>query len=118
MLLIYLVIGAISGGLVGLVGTGAGLVIIPALVYFAHFDQKTAVGTSLGMLLFPVGIFAVATYYRHGFVNVKAAAFIMAGFVIGTALASRFFINLPMGMLTRAFGVVAILIGVRMLFFA
>ncbi len=115
MYIIFILIGAVSGSLLSLVGTGAGLVIIPALVYFAHFNQKTAVGTSLAMLMFPVGIFAVATYYHHGYVNIRAAALLMLGFVVGSIIATRVAVNLPTAFLTRSFGVVAILIGLRML---
>ena len=115
IILLYIVIGLVSGGLLGLIGTGAGLVIIPALVVFAHFHEKVAIGTSLALLLPPVGLLAVATYWKHGDVNVTAALVIMASFVISSYFASRLAINLPDAFLERCFGIVAILIGIKML---
>lgn len=114
--LLFVLIGLVSGGLIGLVGTGAGLVIIPALVFFAHFNEKTAVGTSLIMLLLPVGFFAAYTYWQHGNVNVRAAFFIMLGFIAGSFLMARFATGLPISAATKIFGIVAILIGVKMIF--
>lgn len=114
-LALFVLIGLVSGSLIGLVGTGAGLIIIPALVFLAHFNEKTAVGTSLTMLLLPVGFFAAYTYWQHGHVNLKAAFFIMLGFVVGSFFAAKFAAGLPVATATKIFGVVAILIGVKML---
>lgn len=113
--LIFVVIGLISGGLISLIGTGAGLVIIPALVYFAHFSQKTAVGTSLTLLLPPLGLFAAYEYWRHGNVNVRAALWIMLGFLVGSFVMARVAGDFSSATLGRIFGVVAILIGIKML---
>jgi uncharacterized membrane protein YfcA len=115
IILLYVAIGLVSGSLLGFIGTGAGLVIIPALVIFAHFHEKVAIGTSLTLLLPPVGLLAVATYWKHGDVNITAAAVIMVSFVISSYFASRLAINLPDSLLERCFGVVAIAIGIRML---
>ena len=116
-LLLYLVIGLVSGALTAVIGTGAGLVIIPALIFLAHFGTKTAIGTSLVLLLPPVGIFAAYTYWRHGSVNIKAGLLIILGFLIGSYILSRYAANLPSQVLTRIFGAAAIGIGVKMLFF-
>lgn len=115
--LIYLLIGLVSGSLTAIVGTGAGLVIIPALIYFAHFSSKTAIGTSLALLLPPVGVFAAYTYWKHGAVNIKAGVLIILGFMVGSFILSRYAVSLPSGLLTRAFGLAAIVIGIKMLFF-
>lgn len=115
-LLLFVLIGLISGSLIGLVGTGAGLIIIPALVFLAHFNEKTAVGTSLTLLLVPVGFFAAYAYWQQGHVNIKAALFIMLGFVIGSFIAAKYATGLPVATATKIFGVVAILIGIKMLF--
>jgi uncharacterized protein len=114
-LALFVLIGIVSGSLIGLIGTGAGLIIIPALVFLAHFNEKTAVGTSLTMLLLPVGFFAAYTYWQHGNVNLKAALFIMLGFIAGSFLAARFATGLPVTTATKIFGIVAILIGIKML---
>jgi hypothetical protein len=115
IILLYIAIGLVSGGLLGFVGTGAGLVIIPALVFFAHFHEKVAIGTSLTLLLPPVGLLAVATYWKHGDVNIIAAVVIMISFIFGSYFSARLAINLPDALLERSFGVVAIAIGIKML---
>ncbi len=115
--LLYILIGLVSGALTAIVGTGAGLIIIPALIFFANFTTKTAIGTSLALLLPPVGIFAAYTYWRHGAVNIKAGIFIILGFLVGSFIMAKFATNLPTQILSRIFGVAAIAIGVKMLFF-
>lgn len=115
--LLYIAIGLVSGALLAVVGTGAGLVIIPALIFFAHFTTKTAIGTSITLLLPPVGIFAAYAYWRHGAVDIKAGLFIIIGFLIGSFVMARYASGLPSDVLTRVFGVAAIAIGIKMLFF-
>jgi hypothetical protein len=61
-----LVLGAVIGGISGLVGIGGGAFLIPALIFFYGMSQKTAQGTSLATLLLPIGIFAFRTYYKAG----------------------------------------------------
>lgn len=75
-LLLLAGIGALSGVLSGLFGIGGGVIIVPALIYLAGFDQHLATGTSLAVLLPPVGVGAAVEYYRHGGVHVKAAVII------------------------------------------
>ncbi len=66
VIIILLVIGLAAGILGGLVGTGGGIIIVPALIYFLSFSQKQAQGTSLGILLLPIGILGVWQYYKAG----------------------------------------------------
>ena len=74
MLLTGLILIGLSAGLLsGLFGIGGGVLIVPALMYGLGFSQKMATGTSLAILLPPVGIAAVLEYYRHGAVDIKAA---------------------------------------------
>lgn len=113
--LLFVAVGLVSGGLISLIGTGAGLVIIPALVYFAHFSQKTAVGTSLILLLPPLGLFAAYEYWRHGNVNIRAALWIMLGFLIGSFIMARVAGDFSSTTLSRVFGIAAIAIGLKML---
>jgi uncharacterized membrane protein YfcA len=115
LVLLYLIIGMIAGSLLGAIGTGAGLVIVPALIFLAHFSGKTAIGTSLALLLPPLGLFAAFNYWKHGHVNVLAAIVIMIGFIIGSYFAARVAVNMPDATLERVFGVVAIAIGAKML---
>lgn len=92
-LLVLAGIGALSGVLSGLFGIGGGVIIVPALIYLAGFDQHLATGTSLAVLLPPVGVGAAAEYYRQGGVHVKAAVVIAITLLLcawlGAAVANR-----------------------------
>lgn len=69
----FIAIGLSSGVLAGIFGIGGGILIVPALMYVAGFSQKLAIGTSLAVLLPPIGIAAVLEYYRNGNVDFRAA---------------------------------------------
>lgn len=112
-LLILIIIGLLAGVLSGMVGIGGGIVIVPALVLLLAFDQKTAQGTSLAMILLPTGILGVINYYQRGYVDVKACLGIAAGFVIGAYFGSKLAISLPIETVRRIFGVVMILIAIK-----
>ena len=85
LLLVGLAIG-IAGGMLGI---GGGVLVIPALVVIFKQPHETAVGTSLAMLLPPIGIFAFLEYYRHGNANVPMAALLACGFAVGAYLGGR-----------------------------
>jgi len=72
-ILILIIIGLCAGLLSGFVGVGGGLIIVPALVYLLGFTQLAAQGTSLAVLLLPVGFLAVWHYYKQGNVDVLGA---------------------------------------------
>lgn len=114
----FILLGLIAGVMAGLVGVGGGILIVPALVYLFHFSQKTAQGTTLALLVPPIGIFAAWAYYKAGSVNLKAAAFIAVGFVVGSFLSAHFASHTSDKMLTRTFGVFLLAVSVKMLFFA
>ena len=69
MTITFILIGLMTGVLSGVFGIGGGIIIVPSLIFFAKMSQKTAVGTSLGSLLLPVGLLGVWTYYKDGHVN-------------------------------------------------
>jgi uncharacterized membrane protein YfcA len=77
------IIGLLVGALSGMLGIGGGVLVIPLLVFFFHLPHERAVGTSLAMLLPPIGIFAAAQYYRAGFVDVRSAAWLAIAFAFG-----------------------------------
>lgn len=104
-------IGIVAGLLSGLFGIGGGVVIMPALIYLAGFDQHRATGTSLAVLLPPIGLGAAIEYYRHGAVDVRAAV-ILAIAVFVTAWLSAIVANrVPGNYLRLAFGLFVIVIG-------
>lgn len=72
-----------------MLGIGGGILVIPALVFLFHFRHEQAVGTSLGMLLPPIGIFAFVTYYRAGNVNLPAALLLALGFAVGALVGAK-----------------------------
>jgi len=73
----------------GLIGIGGGIVIVPALVFLFGMSQHLAQGTTLALLVPPVGILAALTYYNQGYVDLKAAGLICAGLLRGDGWARR-----------------------------
>jgi uncharacterized membrane protein YfcA len=108
----FLAIGAFTGAVSGMFGIGGGIFVIPAMVYLFGFDQKMATGTSLGMLLPPIGIAAFWQYYKADMVNVPAVLLLVAGFLAGSYLAAGYTIGLPALLVKRAFGALMIVMGV------
>jgi uncharacterized membrane protein YfcA len=116
-ILIVVLIGIAAGMLSGLVGIGGGLIIVPALVYFLSMSQHTAQGTSLGLILLPVGIFAVLNYYKQGHIDLKVVGILAVGFVVGGYLGSKISLSLPQETVKKIFAVLMILVAVKMIFF-
>jgi uncharacterized membrane protein YfcA len=112
-----LVVGLIAGYVSGLVGIGGGILVAPALIIFFGFNQHTAQGTTLAMLVPPIGILAAWGYYKQGVVDIKFALIICIGFVIGGFLGSKLALGLPENLLRKIFAGTVILIGVRMFFY-
>lgn len=113
--LVLIAIGILAGALSGLVGVGGGIIMVPALVMLLGFTQKSAQGTTLAMLMLPVGIFAALTYYRAGHVNIKAALFIAIGFLVGALVGSQYALRLPDHTLTRLFGGLLLVVALKLL---
>lgn len=112
---ILLIIGLAAGMLSGLVGVGGGIIIVPALVYFLGFSQHMAQGTSLGLLLPPVGLLAVLNYYKKGYVDPKVVGIMCIAFIIGAFLGSKFSLSISEEKLKKIFAVVLLLIAGKML---
>jgi len=115
-ILIILVIGIVAGVFSGFIGIGGGLVIVPCLVYFFGMTQHGAQGTSLAMMLPPIGILAVLNYHQKGMVDWKIAAILCITFLAGSFLGSKAAISLPADTVKKIFGVVIILVGIKMIF--
>ncbi len=116
-ILLLLIIGLAAGVLSGMVGVGGGILIVPALVFFLSFSQKSAQGTSLGILLLPVGLLGVMQYYKQGHVDLKIVLIIAAGFLLGSLLGSKVALSLPDEKVKRIFAIVLMLVAIKMLFF-
>ncbi len=114
--IILIIIGIAAGILSGLVGVGGGLIIVPALVFFLAFSQKEAQGTSLGILLLPVGILAVMQYYQKGFIDIKVVLIVSVGFLIGGWLGSKMAVALPVATIKKIFAIFMLITALKMLF--
>jgi len=108
----YLLVGVFAGGLAGMFGVGGGILIVPALVWIFGFPQKMATGTSLAVLLPPIGFFAALRFFKSGNVNVTAAAMIVAGFVLAAHFTAGYALSLPEVTLKRSFGAIQIVMGI------
>lgn len=108
-------IGLVAGSLSGMVGIGGGIVIVPALVVFVGLSQHEAQGTTLAMLVPPVGLVAAWTYYRAGYVDLQLAGWLCLGFVVGTLAGSRLAIVASEVTLERIFGGALLLVGLKMI---
>jgi uncharacterized membrane protein YfcA len=104
-IIILLLIGLAAGVFSGVLGIGGGIVIIPLLVYFLGFSQQQAQGTSLGLLLPPIGLLAVINYYKAGLVDMKAAGLMVITFLVGSYLSSLFAVRLDEAITKKIFAV-------------
>jgi uncharacterized membrane protein YfcA len=109
-------IGLFAGVLSGLFGIGGGVVIVPALIYVAGFRQHVATGTSLAVLLPPIGLAAAWEYYRHGNVNIRAAAVIAVAVLIGGWLGAVIANRMAGPQLRLAFGIFVVGLGVYLIY--
>lgn len=116
-ILIIIMVGLAAGVLSGLVGVGGGIIIVPSLVYFIGFSQKTAQGTSLGLILLPVGILAVLQYYKQGHLDMKVVGILAIGFLAGSYFGSKIALSISQETLKKVFAVLMILIALKILFF-
>ncbi len=116
-ILLLILIGLTAGILSGLVGVGGGIIIVPCLVLFLGFSQKEAQGTSLAILLLPIGIFAVAEYYKQGYINVPNALIVALAFLIGSYFGSKLSLSISEQKLKKIFAITLMLLSIRMLFF-
>ena len=115
-LLLLAIIGLAAGVLSGMIGIGGGIIIVPALVLILGFTQQQAQGTSLGLLLLPVGILAVLNYYKQGYIDVKVVAIMSVTFILGGWLGSKLSLSLPQETVKKIFAAVLLLIAGKMLF--
>ncbi len=114
--IITLVVVGISAGIIaGALGVGGGIVIVPALVFIFGMTQHQAQGTSLAVLLFPVGILAVMNYNKGGYVNYKFALVLIIAFVLGSYFGSLLSVHLPDKILRKIFGILMLLVGIKMI---
>lgn len=113
-----IIIGVAAGVMSSLVGIGGGLLIVPGLVLACAMSQKMAQGTSLALMLPPIGFFAVVNYYKAGYVDFKVAAVLCVAFVAGSYFGSKFALKMDELTLKRLFGAFLAAMAVKLLFFS
>ncbi|MDB5178930.1 MAG: hypothetical protein JWN01_873 [Patescibacteria group bacterium] len=114
---LFIVVGLACGTLAGLIGIAGGIFLIPLLIYIFGFSQKMAQGTTLAVMLPPIGLAAAFLYYRQGNVSVKAAMFIAVGFFVGGFFGASMSSHFSNETLTRIFGLATLAVSVKMLLF-
>ena len=114
-LIILIIIGFVAGIVGGSLGLGGGIIIVPALVFILGFTQHEAQGTSLAVLLFPIGILGVINYAKNGYVDYKIAIVLILAFVIGSYFGSVISVHLPDKILKKIFGIFLLLMSIKMI---
>jgi uncharacterized membrane protein YfcA len=115
MILILIVIGIITGVMAGMLGIGGAIIMIPALVFLLGISQQSAQGTSLAVMLPPIGIIAAYNYYKAGQVNIRFAIILAVFFLVGSYFGSKLALNLPQPVLKKIFGILLLLVAAKML---
>ncbi len=116
VLFVLVSIGIVAGMLGGVIGLGGGIIMIPALTIFLSMDQRMAQGTSIAVMLPPIGLLAAYNYYKGGYVNMKYAMIIALAFLIGGYLGSKMALTVPVELVRKSFAVVIVLIAIKMYF--
>ena len=115
-IIILVIIGLMAGVFGGMFGVGGAIVMIPAMVYFLGVDQHTAQGTSLAVMLPPIGLFAAYNYYKDGQVNIWYAVIIAITFMIGGYFGSKIALYLPEQLMKKVFAIFLILVALKLIF--
>ncbi len=113
--LLFILVGLGVGAFSGVFGLGGGIIMIPLLVYGLHFTQHQAQGTTLAMMVPPIGLLAAWTYYKAGHVDIRIAGLCALGFFIGGYFGGRYANQLPDFALRKVFGSILLLISLKMI---
>jgi uncharacterized membrane protein YfcA len=114
--IVLTILGLAAGAFSGLFGVGGGVILVPALVFVLGLTQQAAQGTTLAMLVLPVGLLGAIEYARQGCVDFKAVGWLALGFLMGNLLGARLALQLPTGMMEKVFGSLLVIIGLKMIF--
>jgi len=114
-ILLLILIGLAAGTMSGMVGIGGGIIIVPCLVLILGFTQHEAQGTSLGLLLLPVGILAVLNYYHKGFIDLRVVGIMCVAFVAGGWIGSKIALSLPQETVKKVFAILLFYTALKML---
>lgn len=115
-----LLIGLGAGILSGLVGIGGGIIMVPAMVFFLHYTQHQAQGTSLAVLTLPVVIIASLYYYQQCQkagtpIDLRIVGLLAGGFIIGAYFGSKLALTVDQAVLKKIFAVILLYTAIKML---
>lgn len=115
--IIYLVfIGITAGILSGFIGIGGGIIIVPGLIYLVGLTQLQAQGTSLALMLPPIGILAFMHYYKEGNVDIKIAAIVATTFIVGGFFGAKLAHKVDQNLVKIIFGTIMLLIAIKLIY--
>ena len=112
---LFIVLGVCAGLVSGTLGLGSGIVFIPALVFLWGFEQKSAQGTALAVMV-PMALVGALRYWKNPEIDMSLTIILLivigalAGVLAGTELASR----LPNHVLRKVFAIFLVVAAVRM----
>ncbi len=113
--LLYILLGLIAGVLSGVFGIGGGVILIPVLVYLFGLTQHQAQGTTLAIMVPPIGLLAALRYYYSGNVKLGIAGFICLGFFIGGLAGASLIQNLSDPLLKKLFGIFLFFVSLKII---
>ena len=111
----FLFLGLLAGILSGLLGVGGGILLVPALVFIVGLTQHQAQGTTLALMVPPIGLLAAWTYYKQGHVDLKIAGLICLGFFVGGLLGARWATVINAALLKKLFGAALLITALKMI---
>ncbi len=112
---LYVVLGVVAGILGGMFGIGGGAIIVPALVLLFGLTQHQAQGTTLAILVPPIGLLAALRYYQSGNVKLSIAALVCIGFFVGGLIGANIVHNFSDPLLKRMFGIFLLVVSLQMI---
>jgi len=114
-IILYIVLGLVAGISSGVLGLGGGVILIPAMLFFFNLSQAKAQGTTLALMVPPIGLLAAWTYYKRGCVDVPMAGFICLGFFFGGLIGANIAVGLSEHILKKIFGFALLFISLKMI---
>lgn len=115
-ILAYILMGLVAGVASGLIGIGGGIILIPAMVLLFGLTQHQAQGTTLALMVPPIGLLAALQYYHEGSVNLKMAAYMCLGFIFGGYFGAILVYHVPDIILKRIFGCILFFLSLKFIF--
>jgi len=111
----FLALGLLAGVLSGLLGIGGGVLIVPVLVFIVGMTQHRAQGTTLALMVPPIGLLAAWAYWKQGYVDIKVAALICLGFFFGGLLGAKLAASIDATLLKKLFGIALLVTALKMI---